>query len=535
MDLSITNILTLVLILVVLFVVSKVYEFVYVPWSYRRLYKKYPNVMMTSKFYPLLGDVKLIQQNVSSGKGSFYHFYEEALEHAEKIDIRLTQIGPVTRLEACSIKALKEFEKLVPYKLDRRSKGLSPTTRLFTGSFALRNSDKSWLNRRTAVIKLLGNNKCSEYIKMINQTIDNQIDLVKEGEKINFGNFLSNTTFMIISKILFGSDIEENMPKGTYTDPKTKKEELLPFKDLFMKTARNEFEAFVSPFGKLFPTLAENNLIEPYKTNSKNIAEFKRTIQEFCENSSDKDSIYNFLRNYEILDNGKPSNGKSINGFSKDECVNDTLLLLFGGFDTSSHTITSALYFLKRNPDKLEKLMVDLKEHKIDQSDTREDKDVKESLQSCDYLFHCIKETLRLDPPANASLFYQAKEDITICGVPIYKGNTINIGLIHPHHNPKQYHKPLEYIPERFDPDSEYFYVPGSDKVARDIKSFIPFTFGQRNCTGQTLAKLESKVLLARILTKLDFEIDKEILENPNLRFNMFEKAQLTGKIIKKL
>ena len=68
MDLSITNILTLVLILVVLFVVSKVYEFVYVPWSYRRLYKKYPNVMMTSKFYPLLGEVKLIQQNVSSGK-----------------------------------------------------------------------------------------------------------------------------------------------------------------------------------------------------------------------------------------------------------------------------------------------------------------------------------------------------------------------------------------------------------------------------------------------------------------------------------
>ena len=111
----------------------------------------------------------------------------------------------------------------------------------------------------------------------------------------------------------------------------------------------------------------------------------------------------------------------------------------------------------------------------------------------------------------------------------------MNINLIYPHYNPTQYREPLEFIPERFDPDSEYFYVPGSDKVTRDPKSYVPFTFGQRNCTGQTLAKLESKVLLARIISRLDYEIDQEISENPNLRFNLFEKAQLTGKVIKKL
>ena len=534
MDLCFLDVVKLLLILLLLFIGSTIYEFLYKPWSYRRFYSKYPNISMADKFYPMLGDVKLIQQNVTNGKAGFHHFIEEAIEKGEEIDIRLTQMGPVTRFEPCSIKAFKEFEKLVPDKLDRKDKGLAPTTRLFNGSVALRNSDESWHNRRIAITKLLGINKCSEYIKMMNQTIDTQIDLLKEGDQINFGDLLASITFMIISKILFGSDIEDDMPRATYIDPKTKIKESVSFKDLFLRTCKNEFEAFTSPVGKLFPTLAQNNLVEPFKTNSKNIAEFRRAITDFCEKSSDKNSIYNFLRNYDTSNNGAASDGKSIKGIPKDHCVNDTLVLLFGGFDTTSHTVTSALYLLKRNPDKLDKLMNNLKDHKIDEIDTQTDTEAKDNLQSCDYLFHCIKEALRIDNAAGFSLYYEVKEDISICDIPIYKGDNMNINLIHPHFNSKQYHKPLEFIPERFDSNSEYFYQPGSDKVPRDPKSYVPFTFGQRNCTGQTLAKLESRVLLARILAKLDFEIDKEILDNPYLRFNIFEKAQLTGKITKK-
>ena len=114
MDVSLIDILKLLLILLVLFIGSKIYEFIYIPWSYRRLYGKYPNVTMADKFYPLYGDVKLIQHNVASGKACFDHYYQEALEKGEEIDIRLTQIGPATRLELCSIKAFKEFEKLFP-------------------------------------------------------------------------------------------------------------------------------------------------------------------------------------------------------------------------------------------------------------------------------------------------------------------------------------------------------------------------------------------------------------------------------------
>ena len=125
MDLCFLDVVKLLLILLLLFVGSTIYEFLYKPWSYRRFYSKYPNISMADKFYPMLGDVKLIQQNVTNGKAGFHHFIEEAIEKGEEIDIRLTQMGPVTRFEPCSIKAFKEFEKLVP-DLIEKTKGLLP-------------------------------------------------------------------------------------------------------------------------------------------------------------------------------------------------------------------------------------------------------------------------------------------------------------------------------------------------------------------------------------------------------------------------
>ena len=76
---------------------------------------------------------------------------------------------------------------------------------------------------------------------------------------------------------------------------------------------------------------------------------------------------------------------------------------------------------------------------------------------------------------------------------------------------------PEEFIPERFDPENEYYFKPNSNKKeARDPKSYIPFSFGIRNCAGQTLAKLESRVILSRVLTTLKLDINEEQLNLKN-------------------
>ena len=110
----------------------------------------------------------------------------------------------------------------------------------------------------------------------------------------------------------------------------------------------------------------------------------------------------------------------------------------------------------------------------------------------------------------------------------------ICINTIIPHHNNEEWHNPTEFIPERFDPESKYFFKPGT-KESRDPKSYVPFTFGIRNCAGQTLAKLEAKVILSRIVTCVEYEIDKSLLENETARFNIFSQMTIKGKITKKL
>ena len=46
-----------------------------------------------------------------------------------------------------------------------------------------------------------------------------------------------------------------------------------------------------------------------------------------------------------------------------------------------------------------------------------------------DYLSYVVKETLRIDSPGTESLLYSAKENITLCGVPIKKGTTLALDI----------------------------------------------------------------------------------------------------------
>lgn len=101
------------------------------------------------------------------------------------------------------------------------------------------------------------------------------------------------------------------------------------------------------------------------------------------------------------------------------------------------------------------------------------------------------------------------------------------------HYSPDQYQRPSEFLPERWDPQDELFFKPGGDNQIRHPKSYAPFTFGPRNCIGQSLAKLEMKVIIARILEKVEYELSEEIMNNPYALFNAFESKHLMGKILK--
>jgi len=273
--------------------------------------------------------------------------------------------------------------------------------------------------------------------------------------------------------------------------------------------------------GIAFPFIIEYNLIEPFKTNAKNIRELRGILKEFLKNSKDKESVYN----------------KLINEYGIEEhlALDDIISLLLAGHDTTSHAIVSAVYFLKKYPEISKKLKTSLKDSGFSKDSDFENEGTKEILNNLDYLSFVAKETLRIDPPAFASITYTPSEEISICGVNIKKGQQIQIGILALHYHQLYWQEPMKFIPERFDPESDYYYKPGNKKETRDPTCFIPFSYGMRKCPGQILAMMELKVLIAKFILSVDYDIDQQQLENEYARFAMLSNFKLKLKFNKKV
>lgn len=110
-----------------------------------------------------------------------------------------------------------------------------------------------------------------------------------------------------------------------------------------------------------------------------------------------------------------------------------------------------------------------------------------------------MSEGLRLHCPADGSLLYQVLEDIKVCNVPIPQDSLLRINFSSLHYDSLNWHEPKSFLPERFDPESEYYLRPGSSK-SRLIESFIPFGVGDRHCPGKSMSYILLKVWIVIVL-----------------------------------
>ena len=102
----------------------------------------------------------------------------------------------------------------------------------------------------------------------------------------------------------------------------------------------------------------------------------------------------------------------------------------------------------------------------------------------------------------------------TIKGLKIPKGTTILVPVYSIHRDPKIYPDPERFDPERFNVEN---------KQSRDPYSYLPFGHGPRNCIGMRFARMEMKIVLARILKRISFIVTPET-KKPKL----VSKATLT-------
>lgn len=354
-------------------------------------------------------------------------------------------------------------------------------------------------------MRTLGINFASNYIGDLVSIIDKNLSTWKVGDHIDFTEAFSAIEFEFTCHMLFGLDFKHKDSEFNYLNENGQFEKM-SMQQILRRLTLDTFSSFVDLKGTIFPFLNDYNLCQPFTRIMKNVRELERGLKEFLSKTTDETSYY--------------SKVKAMNMFTEKELIADLLILLFAGVDTTAHAAVSNLYFAAKNPECAKKCRQSYEDNGIIKKGILQRDMLKiDKLDECDYPEFFIKESFRLDHTAPETVAYKTLDDVEICGVPILKNNIVSISLTGMHYDPQLWHEPLKFIPERFDPESKYFKAPATGK-ARDPLAYVPFSTGLRACPGQTMARLVQRVALPYFLSKIDYEVDKDLLDNDKALFN---------------
>jgi cytochrome P450 len=108
----------------------------------------------------------------------------------------------------------------------------------------------------------------------------------------------------------------------------------------------------------------------------------------------------------------------------------------------------------------------------------------------------CLRESLRKYSIV-PTVVRVPSQDVEYNGHVIPKGTSVMINIMGAHHNEKYWPNSDQYLPDRF--------MNGESGIAP--YTFLPFVDGPRNCLGQFLSLLETKIVLALLVHFYDFEL----------------------------
>jgi len=192
---------------------------------------------------------------------------------------------------------------------------------------------------------------------------------------------------------------------------------------------------------------------------------------------------------------------------TKDQITAHISTMFGAGFETTASGMNYTLFLLANYPDCQKKVHGEL-DSVFSGDDEHEHGDnggmevTFSQLAELKYLEMCIKETLRLYPPAPI-IMRNMTEDVPLDGDQVIpKGIDVAIIIRELHRDPKHFPVPEKFDPERFLPEV---------CATRHYHSYIPFSAGPRNCIGMKYAMVQMKCCLAHILNHFSVVSDQRI------------------------
>ncbi|XP_014481247.1 PREDICTED: cytochrome P450 6A1-like [Dinoponera quadriceps] len=191
--------------------------------------------------------------------------------------------------------------------------------------------------------------------------------------------------------------------------------------------------------------------------------------------------------------------------------ASQAFVFFLAGFETSSATMSHALYELAQNHTIQDKLREEINHEYAKNGDSLS----YDNIKGMPYLDKVFKETLRKYPPGQV-LRRKSTSDYTLNGTEINlpKGQVIFIPVFAIHRDPNIYPDPDVFDPERFNEEV---------MQTRNPILYLPFGDGPRNCIGARFAICQTKIGLIKMLR--NYKID--VCEKTQIPYEIDPKAFL--------
>lgn len=179
-------------------------------------------------------------------------------------------------------------------------------------------------------------------------------------------------------------------------------------------------------------------------------------------------------------------------GLSLQELLDQSLLLLFAGHETTTSMLTWICLELGRHPDVLQRLRTE--QAALDSQGSLE----MEQFGRMPYLEQVLSEVERLHPPVGGG-FRGVIKPFEFHGYHVPAGWLAQYSILATQRSPDVYAEPTRFDPDRFGPERQ--------EHKQKPFSLIGFGGGPRICLGIAFAKLEMKVVMAQLLRHYQWEL----------------------------
>ena len=337
--------------------------------------------------------------------------------------------------------------------------------KLVVGEGLIANEGDAWRRQRRLMQPAFHRKRIVDFASIMVEETENMLERWASsprgrGEPFDVSREMTSLTLKIVSKALFGADVEEG------------------------RVGRiSEAQGFLN--GYVDSRIGDLPRLPHWAPTPKN-ARFRRALEDLDEvvysliderreRGEDKGDLLSMLLSARDEVTGEGMSEKQL----RDEVMN----LLIAGNETTAVALSWTWHLLHRHPEAERKLHEELGEVLGGRTPTFGD------LPDLTYTRMLFKEAMRLYPPAWI-ISRRPLEDDEIGGYRVPAGATVLISPYVTHRNPGYWDRPGVFDPQRFSPERS---------AGRPEFAYLPFGGGPRKCIGEHFAMTEGVLILAAV------------------------------------